>query len=108
MYRLSSLIEQLSEEISKAEKIADSATNSFDTYDMERIYNDLIETLPAMRDFSEELKNLTITLFKCWTDLRRIRLQQRATLTPINVTVRKVRSNLVEDLDAASKFKLIT
>ena len=108
MYRLSSLIEQLSEEIYKAEKIADSATNSFDTYDMERIYNDLIETLPAMRDFSEELKKLTITLYKCWTDLRRIRLQQRATLTPINVTVRKVRSNLVEDLDAASKFKVIT
>ena len=101
MYRLSSLIEQLSEEISKAEKVSGSSTNSYDSFDLQRLYNDLIETLPAMRDFSEELKKLTITLYKCWTDLRRIRLQQRATFTPVRVTVRKIRSNLV---DASSKF----
>ena len=94
MYRLSTLIEQLSAEAKNAVDAAGSS--SIDEYKLTRLYNELIETLPAMSDFSEELKKLTISLYKCWTDIRRIRLQQKAVLTPVVLSIRKVRSNLLD------------
>ena len=95
MYRMDSLIEQLREELILAKAVKD--LHDYDPFTMQRVYNDVLETLPAMSEFSEDLKQLTVSIYKCWTDIRRVRLRQSAIFTPVNLIVKKVQSNLIND-----------
>lgn len=92
MFRASALMDEFAREVSTAMA---APLEDLDTYTLQQLLTDVLETLPAMSEFSESLKALTLSIYHTWTEIRKVRLRQSAVLTPLKVTVRKVRSNLL-------------
>eukprot|EP01038_Epipyxis_sp_PR26KG_P007416 gene7416-10108_t len=92
MIRLSSLIKKLQMMVNR---FPDLSLLSKDDYsDMRSNYKDLIETIPALNEFTVAVRNMTNIMLQKWQELKSLRQRQGFNNTMADITVFILRSNL--------------
>jgi hypothetical protein len=94
--RLFALIEELQRmvHVSESRELDEEETQA-----LKGVYRDLIDTLPALNKLNEAVDSLSSSVYESWREVQDSRLRSGIARTTAELTVRKVKSNLVAPVD---------